>query len=92
MEYRESMLKVDGLWRYLLVVVADDPQEFGETVERVVGIGDDREITYIYFIDELYKHEEKDGKHYYWLLYSNVYHDGLAEAELADALKEVIEE
>lgn len=72
MQIFTSMLKVQDVWRKLLVVQSESELSNyeNEFVDRFTDEGGD-EIRVIYYIDEVYKTFTENGFHWYWLLYSS---------------------
>lgn len=73
MIFSTSMLKVNGVWRYLLIVESATENEFlwNDIVNNFTD-EDGNEIEIIYYTEGLYKHIEENGKHYYWFLYNGM--------------------
>ena len=61
MIHHNSMLKIGGQWRYLLVIESDEPMTFDSN---------EVEITITYYTEGLYKEIRELGRDYYWFLYS----------------------
>ena len=77
-----GMVKLNKIWRKLLVVTSDTPLEFGDTYTVVQEV-DDNTLTRIYTVEEVHKVIQKDGVYKHWVLYSgcvNVFESDAIEA------------
>ena len=86
MKYNRSMLKLAGVWRYLLVVESDTPQDYtGVTEVTDVQQTESGSIETHYLTEGLYRTIEQDGRYFYWFLYNSSYVTLSGEsAELAE--------
>lgn len=65
MTYTEQKIKVNGSWRWVLVVASTEPQTFDEPKKIVNG-------NTIYHTEGLYRASEDNGNYYYWFILEKV--------------------
>lgn len=103
MIHHNSMLKIGGQWRHLLVIESDEPMTFDSNEVNVTIDSNEGPITITYYTEGLYKEIRELGRYYYWFLYSaskvSVNGDNAEVADLKaemnsyyNAMQEVIDE